>query len=70
MCEDAPGLIWCPCCNELVTTEVKYVPGCSAWCTCVLLFCGFCLIPLWMRRLQDAHHSCPRCREKVHVYKR
>ncbi|XP_037546255.1 lipopolysaccharide-induced tumor necrosis factor-alpha factor homolog [Nematolebias whitei] len=72
---DAPGLVRCPHCQHLVTTKVTYVPGCAAWCTCTMLalmglICGFCLIPLMMDRLQDAHHYCPDCGKKVFIYKR
>uniref|UniRef100_A0A2I4BGK8 Lipopolysaccharide-induced tumor necrosis factor-alpha factor homolog n=1 Tax=Austrofundulus limnaeus TaxID=52670 RepID=A0A2I4BGK8_AUSLI len=72
---DAPGLIRCPHCQHLVTTKVTYKPGCAAWCSCTLLalmglICGICLIPLMLRRMQDAHHYCPDCEKKVYVYKR
>uniref|UniRef100_A0A3Q3F751 Lipopolysaccharide-induced tumor necrosis factor-alpha factor homolog n=1 Tax=Kryptolebias marmoratus TaxID=37003 RepID=A0A3Q3F751_KRYMA len=72
---DSPGLVRCPHCRHLITTKVAYKPGWAAWCTCTMLalmglICGFCLIPLMMRRLQDAHHFCPNCGEKVHIYKR
>uniref|UniRef100_A0A3Q2D4M3 Lipopolysaccharide-induced tumor necrosis factor-alpha factor homolog n=1 Tax=Cyprinodon variegatus TaxID=28743 RepID=A0A3Q2D4M3_CYPVA len=70
---DAPGFVLCPHCQQLVTSKVTYVAGKAAWCTCVilaLLFCGFCLIPLCMRSMQDAHHSCPHCGKKLHIYER
>ncbi|XP_069023573.1 lipopolysaccharide-induced tumor necrosis factor-alpha factor homolog [Embiotoca jacksoni] len=69
---DAPGLVRCPHCQHLVTSDVTYEPGWAAWFICALLtlmglVCGFCLIPLMSRRLQDAHHYCPRCRNQLHV---
>ncbi|XP_015232823.1 PREDICTED: lipopolysaccharide-induced tumor necrosis factor-alpha factor homolog [Cyprinodon variegatus] len=72
---DAPGFVLCPHCQQLVTSKVTYVAGKAAWCTCVILallglFCGFCLIPLCMRSMQDAHHSCPHCGKKLHIYER
>ncbi|KAM4751387.1 lipopolysaccharide-induced tumor necrosis factor-alpha factor homolog [Anableps anableps] len=72
---DSPGFVRCPHCRQLVTSNVTYVAGKAAVCTCVILalmglFCGFCLIPLCMRGLQDAHHSCPHCGEELHVYER
>lgn len=72
---DSPGFVRCPHCRQLVTSNVTYVAGRAAWCTCVILallglFCGFCLIPLCMRGLQDAHHFCPHCNKKLHVYER
>ncbi|XP_022593935.1 lipopolysaccharide-induced tumor necrosis factor-alpha factor homolog [Seriola dumerili] len=70
---DSPALVRCPHCHHTVTTKVIYLPGRAAWCLCVLLtlmglVCGFCLIPFMVRGLQDAHHSCPRCGNHLHVY--
>ncbi|KAG7486745.1 hypothetical protein JOB18_037835 [Solea senegalensis] len=72
---DIPGLVRCPHCHHTVTTQVTYLPGKAAWCMCVLLsvmglVCGFCLIPLLVRGMQDAYHSCPQCGNNLHVYKR
>ncbi|XP_022061181.1 lipopolysaccharide-induced tumor necrosis factor-alpha factor homolog [Acanthochromis polyacanthus] len=72
---DSPALVRCPHCHHLVTTKVQYAPGKAAWCLCILLtlmglVCGFCLIPLMVRGLQDAHHSCPRCETPLHIYMR
>ncbi|XP_047190116.1 lipopolysaccharide-induced tumor necrosis factor-alpha factor homolog isoform X2 [Scophthalmus maximus] len=72
---DLPGLVRCPHCHHTVTTKVTYLPGGAAWCMCVMLalmglVCGFCLIPLIVRGLQDAHHSCPRCGKHLHVFTR
>uniref|UniRef100_A0A3B5L4E1 LITAF domain-containing protein n=1 Tax=Xiphophorus couchianus TaxID=32473 RepID=A0A3B5L4E1_9TELE len=74
---NSPGFVRCPHCLELVTSNVAYVAGRTAVCSCAdltvlcfRLFCGFCLIPLCMRGLQDAHHSCPQCGEKLYVYER
>ncbi|XP_042340224.1 lipopolysaccharide-induced tumor necrosis factor-alpha factor homolog [Plectropomus leopardus] len=71
--EDFPSLVVCSHCHHSVTTKVTYQPGKAAWCMCFLLavmglFCGFCLIPLMVRSLQDAHHSCPRCGNHLHTY--
>ncbi|MEQ2291778.1 hypothetical protein AMECASPLE_016445 [Ameca splendens] len=72
---DSPGFVCCPHCQQLVTSNVTYVAGKAAWCTCLILalmglFCGFCLIPLCIRRLQDAHHSCPHCGKELYIYER
>ncbi|CAN9510562.1 unnamed protein product [Ophioblennius macclurei] len=72
---DFPAVIRCPHCRHTVTTKVKFVASDSAWCLCVILallglFCGCCLIPLMVRSMQDAHHSCPHCGKRVHVYRR
>uniref|UniRef100_A0A3P9MT29 LITAF domain-containing protein n=1 Tax=Poecilia reticulata TaxID=8081 RepID=A0A3P9MT29_POERE len=71
---DSPGFVHCPHCLELVTSNVTYVAGRTAAdltiLLCFRLFCGFCLIPLCMRGLQDAHHSCPQCGKKLYIYER
>lgn len=72
---DSPALVRCPHCHHVVTSKVTYIPGRAAWCMCVLLavmglVCGFCLIPLMVRGLQDAHHSCPQCGNNLHIYTR
>ncbi|XP_037620538.1 lipopolysaccharide-induced tumor necrosis factor-alpha factor homolog isoform X1 [Sebastes umbrosus] len=72
---DSPGVVRCPHCQHVVTTKVTYVPGRAAWCTCVLIsimgmICGCCLIPFMIQGLQDAHHSCPNCRNQLHKYTR
>ncbi|XP_044203335.1 lipopolysaccharide-induced tumor necrosis factor-alpha factor homolog [Thunnus albacares] len=72
---DVPAEVRCPHCQNNVTTKVTYQPGRAAWCTCILLtsiglICGFCLIPLMARGLQDAHHSCPQCGKHLHKHTR
>ncbi|KAM9857473.1 lipopolysaccharide-induced tumor necrosis factor-alpha factor [Aulostomus maculatus] len=72
---DTPAVVQCPHCHRVVTTKVTYTPGSGAWAMCILiavmgLICGFCLIPLAVRGLQDVHHSCPQCKNHIHTYKR
>ncbi|XP_054459550.1 lipopolysaccharide-induced tumor necrosis factor-alpha factor homolog [Anoplopoma fimbria] len=72
---DAPGLVRCPYCHHVVTTKVTHQPGKAAWCMCVLLtmmglICGCCFIPFMIPSLQDAHHSCPQCKNHLRVYTR
>ncbi|XP_070684656.1 lipopolysaccharide-induced tumor necrosis factor-alpha factor homolog [Pempheris klunzingeri] len=72
---DVPSVVRCPHCHHVVTTKVTYLAGRAAWCMCFLLtmmglVCGFCLIPFMVRGLQDAHHSCPRCENHLHIYTR
>ncbi|XP_024914137.1 lipopolysaccharide-induced tumor necrosis factor-alpha factor homolog [Cynoglossus semilaevis] len=72
---DQPGLVRCQYCHKVVTTQVTYLPGKGAWCMCAILslmglICGFCLIPLMIRGLQDAYHACPECGNNLHVFKR
>ncbi|KAM8879947.1 lipopolysaccharide-induced tumor necrosis factor-alpha factor homolog isoform 1-T2 [Spinachia spinachia] len=71
--QDIPGLVRCPHCHRIVTTEVKHVPGITAWslCMCLTMFgliCGFCVIPLTIQSLQDVHHYCPHCENRLHVH--
>lgn len=72
---DNPAQVQCPHCGRIGTTQVSYAPGGTAWCMCVMLafvglICGFCLIPLFVRSFQNAHHSCPHCNKVVHIYER
>lgn len=72
---DVSGVVSCPFCQQVVSSEVKHVPGRAAWVMCLLisltgLFCGFCLIAFIIPSLQDVHHYCPQCKRLLHVYKR
>ncbi|XP_055062677.2 lipopolysaccharide-induced tumor necrosis factor-alpha factor homolog [Misgurnus anguillicaudatus] len=72
---DIPTATVCQYCQKNILTVVKYKPGWSAWCMCVLisllgLICGFCLIPFCVRGFQDAHHSCPYCHKHLGIYTR
>nr|XP_046273854.1 lipopolysaccharide-induced tumor necrosis factor-alpha factor homolog [Scatophagus argus] len=72
---DIPCVVRCPRCRRVVTSKVTYYPGQTAWCLCgVLTFaglvCGFCLIPLMVRSLQDAYHNCPECGYHLHTHER
>ncbi|KAM3623638.1 uncharacterized protein V6R79_013597 [Siganus canaliculatus] len=72
---DVPGVVRCPHCHHVVTTQVTYLPGRAAYCLCILLtamgfVCGCCLIPFVVRSFQDAHHSCPHCGKQLHIYTR
>ncbi|XP_063738814.1 lipopolysaccharide-induced tumor necrosis factor-alpha factor homolog [Eleginops maclovinus] len=72
---DVPGVVSCPHCHHVVTTKVSYLPGRFAWCMCFLLtflgfICGCCLIPLTLKSMQDAHHSCPQCGKDLYTYTR
>lgn len=73
--DEFPSLVVCPHCHHAVTTKVTYQPGKAAWCMCFLLaimgfICGCCLIPLMVRSLQDAYHSCPHCGNHLHTFTR
>eukprot|EP00088_Acartia_fossae_P022444 TRINITY_DN23645_c0_g1_i1.p1 TRINITY_DN23645_c0_g1~~TRINITY_DN23645_c0_g1_i1.p1 ORF type:complete len:165 (-),score=15.15 TRINITY_DN23645_c0_g1_i1:280-774(-) len=57
----------CNNCGNQITTSVATDPGTMAYVLagviCLLGFwCGCCLIPLGVDSLQDAVHTCPRCK--------
>ncbi|XP_065109976.1 lipopolysaccharide-induced tumor necrosis factor-alpha factor homolog [Paramisgurnus dabryanus] len=68
-----PTATVCQYCQKNILTVVKYKPGWAAWCMCLRLslrglICGFCFIPLCIKSLQDAHHSCPYCHKHLGTY--
>uniref|UniRef100_A0A3Q1HWK2 LITAF domain-containing protein n=1 Tax=Anabas testudineus TaxID=64144 RepID=A0A3Q1HWK2_ANATE len=68
-----PGLVRCSHCQQVVLTKVSHTPSTAftnSVCLCFRLVCGFCLIPLMIRGLQDTHHSCPLCNAHLHTYRR
>ncbi|KAM3623639.1 uncharacterized protein V6R79_013597 [Siganus canaliculatus] len=43
---DVPGVVRCPHCHHVVTTQVTYLPGRAAYCLCILLTAmGTLIIP-------------------------
>ncbi|KAM3864778.1 lipopolysaccharide-induced tumor necrosis factor-alpha factor homolog [Diretmus argenteus] len=54
---DAPAVIQCPYCRQVVTTNITLV-------------CGCCLIPFMVHGMQDVYHSCPQCKKHLHIYTR
>uniref|UniRef100_A0A667WEE9 LITAF domain-containing protein n=1 Tax=Myripristis murdjan TaxID=586833 RepID=A0A667WEE9_9TELE len=71
----SPGLTTCPTCQTQVTTQVTYCVGTHAWLICLLfvlcgLVLGCCLIPFFVRYFKDAYHTCPRCRQVLHIHRK
>uniref|UniRef100_A0A3Q1G170 Si:ch211-157c3.4 n=1 Tax=Acanthochromis polyacanthus TaxID=80966 RepID=A0A3Q1G170_9TELE len=71
----SPGMTTCSSCQQQVMTNVTYKAGTYAWLMCLLFICcGLvlccCLIPFFMKKFKDAHHTCPRCNRVLHVEKR
>ncbi|XP_028311392.1 lITAF domain-containing protein [Gouania willdenowi] len=69
------GTTTCTSCQQQVRTDVTYKAGTYAWLMCLLFICcGLflccCLIPFFMDRFKDAHHTCPICHRVLHVEKR
>ncbi|KAG7234802.1 hypothetical protein INR49_003949, partial [Caranx melampygus] len=71
----SPALTTCPYCQTQVTTQVDYQVGTYAWLMClVFVLCGLvfgcCLIPFFVKHFRDAYHTCPRCRQVLHVHRK
>uniref|UniRef100_A0A665TA27 LITAF domain-containing protein n=1 Tax=Echeneis naucrates TaxID=173247 RepID=A0A665TA27_ECHNA len=69
------ALTTCPSCQTQVTTRVDYQIGTLVWLMClVFVLCGLvlgcCLIPFFVKRFKDAYHTCPQCRQVLHVHRR
>ncbi|XP_035671635.1 lipopolysaccharide-induced tumor necrosis factor-alpha factor homolog [Branchiostoma floridae] len=61
-----PVQVTCSTCQQLVQTRVDYEIGLMTWVAMgglCLIGCdlGCCLIPLCVKQLKDARHSCPNC---------
>ncbi|XP_031717755.1 lITAF domain-containing protein [Anarrhichthys ocellatus] len=70
-----PGMTTCTSCQQQVMTNVTYKAGTYAWLMCLLFICcGLilccCLIPFFMNKFKDAHHTCPRCNRVLHIEKK
>ncbi|XP_063171248.1 lipopolysaccharide-induced tumor necrosis factor-alpha factor homolog [Candoia aspera] len=65
----------CPCCRQIITTEVVFRMGCLTYALsaglCMVGCClGCCLIPLLTKCCKDVDHYCPCCRYHIYRYKR
>ncbi|XP_053332513.1 LITAF domain-containing protein-like [Clarias gariepinus] len=64
----------CNLCQHQVITVTRPVNGALTWTICLILFIfliwPFCLIPFCSKTCRDIEHSCPLCRNIVHVHKR
>ncbi|KAG8145439.1 hypothetical protein E2320_011971 [Naja naja] len=56
-----PASTICPCCRQIITTEVVFRVGCCLGC---------CLIPFMSKCCKDVDHYCPCCRYHIYRYKR
>ncbi|XP_077173029.1 lipopolysaccharide-induced tumor necrosis factor-alpha factor homolog [Paroedura picta] len=70
-----PASTICPCCRQIITTEVTFRVGtlnyavCS--CLCVVGCClGCCLVPFFCKCCKDVDHYCPCCGYHIYRYKR
>uniref|UniRef100_A0A8D0DU39 LITAF domain-containing protein n=1 Tax=Salvator merianae TaxID=96440 RepID=A0A8D0DU39_SALMN len=70
-----PASTICPCCRQIITTEVVYRVGSLTYVTCTamcMMGCclGCCLIPFMTSCCKDVDHYCPKCRYHIYRYKR
>ncbi|XP_035670147.1 lipopolysaccharide-induced tumor necrosis factor-alpha factor homolog [Branchiostoma floridae] len=70
----------CPTCQQNIQTTVEYEIGLFTWlmvggvclfgCAIPLVWLGCCFIPLCIKDLKDAKHTCPNCNTHLGTYKR
>ncbi|KAJ6659759.1 hypothetical protein lerEdw1_018475 [Lerista edwardsae] len=70
-----PASTICPCCRQIITTEVVYRVGSltyAASCGLCLVGCclGCCIIPFLTNCCKDVDHYCPNCQYHIYRYKR
>ncbi|XP_062865647.1 lipopolysaccharide-induced tumor necrosis factor-alpha factor homolog [Trichomycterus rosablanca] len=64
----------CTYCQQDIVTMTESVNSTTTWVVCALLFFfliwPFCLIPFCVKSCKDVKHTCPLCRNVVHIYRR
>ncbi|XP_066496900.1 lipopolysaccharide-induced tumor necrosis factor-alpha factor homolog [Tiliqua scincoides] len=70
-----PASTICPCCRQIITTEVVYRVGSLTYAVscglCVVGCClGCCIIPFLTNCCKDVDHYCPNCQYHIYRYKR
>ncbi|CAH1246384.1 LITAF [Branchiostoma lanceolatum] len=74
MSSHEPVQLTCSTCQQLVQTRVDYEIGLMTWVAMgglCLIGCdlGCCFIPLCVKQLKDARHSCPNCNTHLGTHK-
>ncbi|XP_016369677.1 lipopolysaccharide-induced tumor necrosis factor-alpha factor homolog [Sinocyclocheilus rhinocerous] len=71
---DMPGRITCPHCMTDIITEIEYMNGLLTWLifgSLVIFVCWLCCcIPFCVDACKDVKHTCPNCKNIIHIYKR
>ncbi|XP_067296872.1 cell death-inducing p53-target protein 1 homolog isoform X2 [Pseudorasbora parva] len=71
---DVPRRVICRHCMMEVTTEIEHINGALTWLICAglaIFVCWFCcFIPFCVDSWKDVKHTCPNCKNVIHIYKR
>ncbi|KAI4876494.1 hypothetical protein NFI96_010587 [Prochilodus magdalenae] len=67
--------VYCPTCQQRVTTEIHYKVGKSSFFLCfasITLGCvaGCCLLPFFVNYFKDVSHRCPSCHAEIRTVHR
>ncbi|XP_066304686.1 lipopolysaccharide-induced tumor necrosis factor-alpha factor homolog [Branchiostoma lanceolatum] len=75
-----PVRMTCPTCQQDIQTTVEYEIGLLTWlmvggvclfgCALPLVWLGCCFIPMCIKDLKDAKHTCPNCNTHLGTFKR
>ncbi|XP_053333503.1 lipopolysaccharide-induced tumor necrosis factor-alpha factor homolog [Clarias gariepinus] len=69
-----PAPMSCGFCQRQIVTMTKPINGLLTWLISGVLFflCLWpcCLIPFFVEACKDVEHSCPNCRNVIHIYQR
>ncbi|KAF4075415.1 hypothetical protein AMELA_G00234240 [Ameiurus melas] len=72
--KSVPANTRCGFCQQQVVTLTRPINGFLTWAVFGGLFLFFiwpcCLIPFFVKSCKDIEHTCPNCKNVIHVYKR